>query len=177
MINKVNLVNNIVEQIEKWLVITSFSLMVIFSFLNVILRALYTKFNIQFANTLLTSLDWSEPFARLMVLWVTFLGASLLTKDNRHIRIDIMGHFLSPLLLSLRELILSIACAVVCFFMVRASIGYISMEMEYGSGSVMGIDAWKWEIIIPLGFGLMLFRFLLNTLKEIIKMSSGETAK
>ena len=87
MINKVEFINNILESIEKWLVIISFSLMVIFSFLNVILRALYTKFNIQFANTLLNSFDWSDPFARLMVLWITFLGASLLTKDNRHIRI------------------------------------------------------------------------------------------
>lgn len=177
MTNKVEFVNNILERIEKRLVIISFSLMVIFSFLNVVLRALYTKFNIQFANTLLTSIDWSEPFARLMVLWITFLGASLLTKDNRHIRIDIMGHFLSPFLLSIRELILSLACAVICFFMLYASIGYISMEMQYGTSTVMGVAAWKWQIIILLGFGLMLFRFSLNTLKEIIKISSGKKAK
>ena len=122
--------------------------MVIFSFLNVVLRALYTKFNLQFANSLLTNVDWSEPFARLMVLWITFLGASLLTKNNRHIRIDIMGHFLSPFLLSIRELVLSMACAAICFFMVRASIGYISMEIEYGTSSVMGVAAWKWQIIL-----------------------------
>jgi TRAP-type transport system small permease protein len=171
MINKIDLVNNVLEIIEKWLVIISFSLMVTFSFLNVILRALYTKFNIQFANTLLNSFDWSDPFARLMVLWITFLGASLLTKDNRHIRIDLMGHLLSPFFLSIRELILAITCAVVCFLMVRASIGYISMEMRYGTSSIMGISAWKWQIIIPFGFSIMLFRFTLNTLKEIIKLS------
>ena len=171
MINKIEFVNNVLESIEKWLVVISFSLMVIFSFLNVILRALYTKFNIQFANSLLNSFDWSDPFARLMVLWITFLGASLLTKDNRHIRIDLMGQFLSPFLLSIRELILAIACAVICFLMVRASIGYISMEMQYGTSSIMGISAWKWQIIIPSGFSIMLFRFTLNTLKEIVKLS------
>lgn len=176
MINKVNLINNILEHIERWLVIISFSLMLLFSSLNVVLRALYTKFDVQFANTVLTSIDWSESFARLMVLWITFLGASLLTKDNRHIRIDIMGHFLSPSLLSIRELVLSIACAVICFFMVRASIGYISMEMEYGTSSVMGVAAWKWQIVIPFGFCVMLFRFSLNILTEIIKIS-GKRAK
>lgn len=175
MINKIAFFNKILENIEKWLVIISFSLMIIFTFLNVILRALYTKFNIQFANTLLTSIDWSEPFARLMVLWITFLGASLLTKDNRHIRIDVMGHFLSPSLLLLRELILSIACAVICFFMVRASIGYISMEMQYETSSIMGVAAWKWQVVIPLGFGIMLFRFLFYTLKEIFKLLDRKT--
>ena len=175
MINKVEIINNILEYIEKLLVIISFSLMVTFSFLNVILRALYTKFNIQFANTLLTSFDWSDPFARLMVLWITFLGASLLTKDNRHIRIDLMGQFLSPFLLSIRELIIAIACAVICLLMVRASIGYISMEMQYGTSSIMGISAWKWQIIIPFGFSIMLFRFTLNTLKEIVKLSGKKT--
>lgn len=177
MISKIDFINGILEIVEKWLVIISFSLMVVFSFLNVVLRALYTKFNIQFANTLLTSVDWSEPFARLMVLWITFLGASLLTKDNRHIRIDFMGHFLSPFLLSLREFILSVSCAIICFFMVRASIGYVGMEMQYGTGSVMGIAAWKWQIIIPFGFSIMLFRFSLNTLKEIIRIPSGKKAK
>ncbi len=174
MIKQVELINNIFKNIEKWLVIISFSLMVIFSSLNVILRALYTKFNIQFANTFLSSIDWSEPFARLLVLWITFLGASLLTKDNRHIRIDIMGHFLPPSLQAVRELILSIACSVICFFMLWASIGYISMEMQYGTSMLMGVSAWKWQLIIPFGFGMMLFRFLVNLLIEIMNLSGNK---
>ncbi len=170
MIKKVELINNILENIERWLVIISFSLMVIFSSLNVVLRALYTKLDIQFANLFLSSIDWSEPLARLMVLWITFLGASLLTKNNRHIRIDIMGHFLPPALLKIREVTLAIACSVICFFMLRASIGYISMEMQYGTGMLMGISAWKWQLIIPIGFGMMLFRFLVNLLNDLVNL-------
>lgn len=174
MMNKIMYINKIIQNIEKCLVIISFSLMILLTFLNVILRALYTKFNIQSVNVILNSFDWSDPFARLMVLWITFLGASLLTIDNRHIRIDIIGQFLSPSLLSIREMIISIACAVICFFLVRASIGYIDMEMQYGTSSIMGISAWKWQIIIPVGFGIMLFRFILNTLLEIMKLSGKE---
>ena len=175
MIAKINILNNILEYIEKWLAIISFSLMITFSFLNVLLRALYTKFDIEFANTLLNRLDWSEPFARLMVLWVTFIGASLLTKDNRHIRIDLMGHFLSPLFKKIREIALAVACLVICFLMLRASIGYISMEMQYGTSSLMGISAWKWQLIIPFGFCMMLFRFIVNLLNEIMNISGENT--
>ncbi len=175
MINKLNFINNLLSQIEKCLVIASFSFMVVFSFLNVVLRALYTKFNIQFANSLLNSLDWSEPSARLMVLWITFLGASLLTRDNRHIKIDLMGYFLSPFFMKIREAILSAACSVACAFMLYASIGYIHMEMQYGTNTLMGVSAWKWQLIIPFGFGIMLFRFALNMLKEIMKMAGEKT--
>ena len=175
MINKLNFINNLLGQIEKWLVIASFSFMVVFSFLNVVLRALYTKFDIQFANSLLNNLDWSEPFARLMVLWITFLGASLLTRDNRHIRIDLMGYLLTPFFMKIRETILSAACTVICAFMLYASIGYMHMEMQYGTSTFMGVSAWKWQLIIPLGFGIMLFRFALNMLKEIMKMTGEKT--
>ncbi|MBN2419373.1 MAG: hypothetical protein JXL81_08315, partial [Deltaproteobacteria bacterium] len=54
---------------------------------------------------------------------------------------------------------------------VHASIGYISMEMQYGTSSIMGVSAWKWQIIIPAGFGVMLFRFVFNTLIEILRLS------
>lgn len=171
MIKQINFINNILGHIEKWLVIISFSLMALFSFLNVIFRALYTKFNIQWANSALISLDWSEPVARLMVLWLTFLGASLLTRENRHIRIDLMGHFLPPALLAVREAIISFACTVICSFMLYASIGYISMEMQYDTSLIMGVSAWKWQLIIPFGFGIIIFRFAINTLKELIKLT------
>jgi TRAP-type C4-dicarboxylate transport system permease small subunit len=175
MISIVNFFNNILKNIEKWLVILSFLLMVTFSFLNVILRALYTKFDIQFANAILSRIDWSEPFARLMVLWITFIGASLLTMDSRHIRIDFLGQFLSPSFLKIREIILSIGCSIICFFMLRASIGYINMEMQYGTSSIMGIDAWAWQLIIPFGFGMMLFRFLVNVMNEIMNLCGEKT--
>ncbi len=171
MISLLNKAELILGKIEKTLLIISFSMLVIFSFSNVILRALYTKFNIQFANTLLNSIDWSDPFARLMVLWVTFLGASLLTGDNKHIRIDFLGHFLSPSINIIREIILSIACIAVCGLMLHASVEYIKMEMEYSTSSIMGISAWKWQLIIPFGFCLITFRFFILFLKELFKLT------
>lgn len=175
MIKQLNSLNNFLESIEKSLVILSFACMVIFSFLNVILRVLYTKFNIQWANSALVSIDWSEPFSRLMLLWVTFLGASLLTRGNLHIRIDFIGSFLSPFFIAVRELVLSIASVAVCFFMVWASIGYIKMEINYGNGVIAGLPAWIWQVIIPFGFTTILFRFLLNIPEQILVITGRKS--
>ncbi len=171
MINIINFVSKILEHIEKWLVIITFFLMAILSLFNVILRALYTKLDIEYANSILLSIDWSEPFSRLMVLWITFLGASILTKENRHIRIDLLGNILSPLLNTLREIILSIACTVVCSYMLYASIGYINMEIQYGTSLIMGVSAWKLQLIIPIGFCMMSFRFIFYLTQEMARLT------
>jgi len=49
--------------------------------------------------------DWFEPFVRLLVLWLTFLGASLITKENKHIKIDLMGSLLPDKWLPFRDII------------------------------------------------------------------------
>jgi TRAP-type C4-dicarboxylate transport system permease small subunit len=166
--NILKYINNIILKIEQWLVIVSLILMVVLTSVNVILRALYTHAHLQWANTVLSKVDWGEPFARLLVLWVAFLGASLLTSENRHIRIEIPGIMKSPFWSAIRELILSLVCMVICFFMINSSVDYLSMEMEYSSGTIIGVPGWVFQIIIPAGFSIMLFRFLINGLDNLI---------
>ncbi|NLD36532.1 MAG: TRAP transporter small permease subunit [Desulfatiglans sp.] len=169
---KIKDIYQVIEYLERGLIILSFSLMIIFSFLNVILRALYTKLGFEPANLVLNNMGWSEPFSRMMLLWITFLGASMLTTENRHIKIDIFGQFMSPFLISLREVITSIACITICFFMVHSSVGYIRMEIVHGTGIILGIKAWVWYLIIPAGFLLILLRFALNLFENIINIRS-----
>lgn len=167
----INLIDHSLELLEKWLVIISFSLMLFFSFINVILRTLYTRFDLGWANSIMSRIDWSEPFARLMVLWVAFLGASLLTRENRHIRIDIMGHLLSPFLNKVRKLILSAGCVLICLIMVSASIGYIRVEAQYSTGSFLGIPLWVYQLVIPFGFSTICFRFFINGIKQALSIT------
>ena len=79
------------------------------------------------ANTLMGHLDWSEAFVRLLVLWLTFLGASLLTADNKHIKIDIFSTILPHKWLPTRELVLALAGILICAIMLKVCIGYIKM--------------------------------------------------
>lgn len=169
---KIKDIYQVLEYIERGLIILSFSLMIIFSFLNVILRALYTKLGFVPANLVLNNMEWSEPFSRMMLLWITFLGASLLTTKNRHIKIDIYGQFMSPFLITIREIIASIVCMTICFFMFYASVGYIRMEIVHGTGSIFGVRAWIWYLIIPVGFLLILLRFALNLFENLTNIRS-----
>lgn len=166
--NIIRSIDRVLEKIEGWLIVLFLGMMVTLTFLNVILRALYTHAQAQWANLILGHVDWAEPMARLLVLWVTFLGASLLTGDNKHIKIDLMPEVLPSKWIPLRDLILSIACVVVCALMVQASLGYLFLEIEFGGILFLNIPTWVGQLILPLGFSLILFRFLLRGLEQIV---------
>ncbi|WZL72144.1 TRAP transporter small permease [Clostridiaceae bacterium 35-E11] len=44
------------------------------------------------------SLPWSEELARYILVWLTFLGASIGVKRNAHIGVEVVVKFLPPLL-------------------------------------------------------------------------------
>jgi TRAP-type C4-dicarboxylate transport system permease small subunit len=49
-----------------------------------------TRLGLDAANAALTSLDWVDPLLQKGTMWLAFLGASLATRENRHIAIDIV---------------------------------------------------------------------------------------
>ena len=163
-------INHFLKKIEIFLVVIFLSLMVLFTFLNVIFRALYTHFQLQWANDVLGKMDWSEPFVRLLVLWITFLGASLLTDDKNHIKIDLMPALLPQKWLPLRELLLSMICVFVSALMIRSSISYIRIEMAFGGRLFLGLPTWIGQMILPVGFLMILFRFFLRGVEQILEM-------
>ena len=169
-------INLYISKAEQWLIITSLTLMVGLTFLQVILRTLYTHGHIQLANIILSRLEWTEIFSRLLVLWLTFLGASLITSENKHIKIDFLDPLLPPKWLFIRELILSIACTLISAIMLYASIGYISMEMSFGSDLFLNIPSWICQIIMPVGFFVIMFRFFLMALEQLLKIIRGDGA-
>lgn len=168
-----NKIDNITASIEQMLVIASLGAMVILTSANVILRTLYSYAGMQWAGNLLVKVEWSEPFGRQMVLWVAFLGASLLTRNNKHIRIEIPGIMSSLFWSCIRDMVLSTACALICAFLIKASADYLIMEIQYSSARLAGIPVWFFQLIIPIGFTLMFFRFLSNSLKNLFLLFPG----
>ncbi len=162
-------------RLEVWVIITFLSLMVILTFIQVCLRGFYTHGHVQWANALMGHIDWSEPFVRLLVLWLTFLGASLITGENKHIKIDLFSTLLPTKWLPLREFILSIVCVIISATMLFVCAGYIKIEIEFGGTLFLNLPSWIGELILPVGFALILFRFFVRTIDNGIQVAQGIT--
>jgi TRAP-type C4-dicarboxylate transport system permease small subunit len=166
-------IDRVIAKIEGWLIIIFLALMVTLTFSQVMLRALFTHARFQWANFILGHVDWSEPLARLLVLWITFLGASLLTRENKHIKIDLLPAVIPPKWLPYRELILSIGCVVICAFMLKASLGYIKLELDFGGYLFLKLPTWAGQLILPAGFLMILFRFLIRGMEQLLGIFRG----
>jgi len=161
-------VDDILARVETWLIVLFLSVMIAATFLQVSLRSLYTHAHLKWANVLLGQIDWTEPLARTLLLWVTFLGASLITRDRRHIKIDLFELVLPPAWYPFRGMLLAFVSAFISIVLLAASLAFIEMEMAYGSRMLSAVPTWMCQVIMPFGFAVMTFRFALRGLLEFL---------
>jgi len=75
---------------------------------------------IEWANEALSSLEWVDPFLQKGTLWLAFLGASLATREGRHIGIDLLPRLAPKKAKLLMRSIAALFSSVVSFFLARA---------------------------------------------------------
>jgi len=155
-----------IARFETILLVTVLSAMVILAFLQVVLRNLFSE-----------GILWGDTFLRHLVLWVGFLGASLATREKKHINIDLFTRFLKGKIKLFIISIVNLFAAVVCWFLTSAAWTFVMDEKSYNTILFNDIPAWYFQIIIPVGFLLMTFRFtiiFIQNMNEIFTSKSGE---
>lgn len=162
-------------RIESFLVSLSLWCMVIVTFALVLLRGIYTKAGIKWADSIVASVSWTDELARLMVLWVSLLGASILSKEGGHIRIDLLSGLSSRRLIRLRGRIVSGVSCGLCLAMSYISYSYIRMLFQYGDTVLFGVPAWAAQVILLLAFAMMAIRYGLSCISPLDESEKGIT--
>ena len=104
-----------------------------------------------------TGMAWAEPLLRAMVLWAAMLGALAAARDDKHIGLDLVAHFVHGRARRLLRLLTLLFAAAVAAAMAWYGIGLV--ELDYGSdAAIAGIPNWAIEAIVPIGFGLLALR-------------------
>jgi TRAP-type C4-dicarboxylate transport system permease small subunit len=105
-------------------------------------------------------MSWADEFLRLLVLWLGLLGAMAACRDDRHIAIDLLLRFLPKKFKPLVQVILHLFTSTVCGMLAFYSFKFVQMEHEYQTQVLTGLPAWWFELILPIGFGMMCLRYL-----------------
>jgi TRAP-type C4-dicarboxylate transport system permease small subunit len=124
-------------------------------------------------NLLDTGLAWADPSLRIAVLWVALLGALAATRDDNHIRIDLLTRFLPEQAKRYSLMVTDLFSTLVCGLLAWHGGRFVYFEWQDGNTLFSSVPAWLCELIIPLGFGLMALRFLLAAL---LRLRGGEGA-
>ncbi len=115
-------------------------------------------------NVFETGLPWADTLLRILVLWLGLAGAMIASREQRHIRIDILSRYLDPASNRLISRFLSIVAAIVCGIIAWYSVPFVKMEFEDGLMAFAGVPVWIAEAIIPFAFTVMTLRYIGNAI-------------
>lgn len=110
---------------------------------------------------------WADPLLRYMVLWAGLFGAAVATKQGKHITIDIISHMLPEQYQSWLQALLNLFATGVSTMLTYAAIIFVRDEAAYGGRALLDIPSWGLNLIFPLAFGIISFRFLILTLNNL----------
>jgi C4-dicarboxylate transporter DctQ subunit len=150
--------DNIVYHIEKILIVCALIVMSLVIFVQVVLRFFSLGF------------PWAEELARYLMIWAGFMGASIATRQRRHLKLDILPRFLSSngkaraIIMRLASLI----SAGFCFFLVKVGYEFVANSFKFGRASTsMELPMWIVQMGIPVTAFVIACRFLGQAFGEI----------
>lgn len=109
-----------------------------------------------------TGIMWGDSLVRVLVLWVTFVGATIASRADEHIRIDLLTRFIGERsdrwLARVRNLFTALIAGAFAWY----SLEFVLLDYEDGIIAFAGVPAWICEAVMPVGGALIAFRYLLH---------------
>jgi TRAP-type C4-dicarboxylate transport system permease small subunit len=149
-------IDEVIGQVEQIFLVILLTALILVAFSQIILRNLFS-----------TGIAWGDALVRGLVLWTGFIGATIAVREGKHICIDAVSQWLSPKGKRVVEIIIHAFSFLICCFLTYAALKFIHNEFQMKSVIFLGIPSWVSEIILPVTFGIMAFRYFFQFLKGI----------
>ena len=119
---------------------------------------------------------WIDPVLRVLVLWLGLLGATVATRNNRHICIDLLSRYFDGNAQHLLQAAVEQISAWTCLVIAAYGFDWIRLDFADGLVAFAGIPAWMLEAIVPLSFGVIGLRYLVmswNSLRQYFRQRNS----
>lgn len=136
---------------EKWVAASSLLLLLLLAIIQVIARNFFD-----------TGFSHMEIVTRHLILFIIFMGAALVSEQNKHIKIDILTPFLSTEQQEKLVRPLLLLSAVISGIFAWYSLGFWLDEWQYAPA----YERWSvyLALILPIGFSVLALHLLLLTI-------------
>ncbi len=119
-------------------------------------------------------LPWADEALRILVLWVTMLGAVAASRDQRHVSIDALSRYLPFSIRHATTILLAAFTSVICLILAWYSYRFVADSWS-ADDRVLGGDlpAWSVQLILPAGFALIGYRYAVAALRHAMTHVAG----
>ena len=153
VLNRVEPVIRALRRIEDGLLALILAAMIAVAAYQVVARNLFDP-----------GLMWGDALVRVLVIWVALIGAMVASRNDDHIRIDVLARFAPPRWgRPLKRFANAFTCAVMGVFAWH-SFRFVRFEYEDGIIAFASVPAWLCEAVLPVGAAVIGLRYLLHTL-------------
>lgn len=167
MIRMIFLFDDWLEKLSRWGLVTC-----LFGILTLATMAIVFRW-------LGHSILWLEPLVRHLVFLSAFLGGSLATSKDVHIKVDVLTKLIekssSRILRWSQKNLVRLFCFITCLALTVAGWDFFLSEKEFGAPSFLNLHSSFLVAIIPLGMGLITLRFLNQLILGIINGDHHES--
>lgn len=121
-------------------------------------------------NVFDTGFILTDELPPILVLWLAMLGAVVASRDDRHITIDVLSRFLTPSAQRAVHALVALFTAAVAGVVAWYSVIFVQGAYEYRAVDTVldGLPAWIVQTILPLGFGLIAWRYLVLFARDLL---------
>lgn len=155
-------IDEYLSKVESWALVGLLFFLVFMAFIQVIMRNIFSS-----------GFVWADIILRNSVLWIALLGASIATRERKHIAIDVVSRFFSIRKKYVIEIVISLISIYVCHLMAIASITFLIDERDAESILTLGLYTWYFLVIMPFAFYAIAFRFFIRALKRAVILIKG----
>jgi TRAP-type C4-dicarboxylate transport system permease small subunit len=157
--------DSIGRRLENFLLCCALAGMIVLATLQIVRRDLCGQDD---AGTLLSfllgwcgaPLPWADEALRLLVLWAAMLGAVAASRDDSHLRIDVLSRLLGPRSRLLSAVVVDLFAAAVAGLLAWYSGRFVSDSRSFEDVLLGDQPAWIFQLILPLAFGLTTWCYL-----------------
>ena len=156
----------LLKPLERWGTALENALLVLLLGAMILLATAQIVLRIGFDRGLI----WADELLKILVLWVALVGSVATSRGRRHLRIDLLSHYVPERYARVPVLIVDAFAALVCGFIAWHSARYVLLTVEFGDTVLVGVPAWLVQGVLPVAFALMAYRFALYFLKELLEL-------
>ncbi|MDH3440186.1 MAG: TRAP transporter small permease subunit, partial [Gammaproteobacteria bacterium] len=85
---------------------------------------------------------WADELVKLFVLWIALVASIAASRSNRHLRIDVLSHFVAEKYARIPRVIVDGFAAFMCGVLAWHSWRYVELTIEFEDTVLIDLPAW-----------------------------------
>ena len=154
------------EQIKKWsisientILAILFCLMIFLAISQIILRIFFSS-----------GLVWADELIKFLVLWISLIASISAVSSDRHLRIDLVSHFIPKDYFPFIRIVIDLFSSIICGLVSWQAYRFLRLSIEFQETVLVNIPAWIIYLVLPFAFLVMSYRFFLSFCHQIFKI-------